>query len=382
MGFLIKESAQSLLTVFAIIALGYLLGRVRIRGVGLGTAAIFLVGLIFGHFGAQAPAVLEIAGLILFITSIGLSAGPGFARNLRANGAAYAVLCLATAASGALICVLIVKLFAVEAPLAVGLMTGSFTTSPGFAAAKEAVSGSADAVTSVAAGYGVAYPVGTVCKVLAVQLIPRWLHADMARERALIAQPKRETEQARGARVRIDPWGLSTFALAVVLGILLGAVTLTLPGGGSFSLGTTGGPLIVGLLMGHIGHVGALDLLPDEKLYGPAKEIGLMLFFSCAGVEGGHAIARILSEYGAALLVYAFALVAVPLAAGFFLFHRVLRLPLLNGLGSMTASMTCTPSLAVLIQTAGTDDVAASYATTYPIALITLVLLVQALVRL
>ena len=44
--------------------------------------------------------------------------------------------------------------------------------------------------------------------------------------------------------------------------------------------------------------------------------------------------------------------------------------------------MTCTPSLAVLIQMAETDDVAAAYATTYPIALITLVLLVQFLVTL
>ena len=79
-------------------------------------------------------------------------------------------------------------------------------------------------------------------------------------------------------------------------------------------------------------------------------------------------------------LLYGFFLVAIPLTAGFFMFRKVLRLPLLNGLGSMTASMTCTPSLAVLIQAAGTDDVASAYATTYPIALITLILLVQALV--
>ena len=44
--------------------------------------------------------------------------------------------------------------------------------------------------------------------------------------------------------------------------------------------------------------------------------------------------------------------------------------------------MTCTPSLAVLIQAAGTDDVAAAYATTYPIALIALVFTVQLLVGL
>ena len=51
MSFVIKEATQSLLTVFAIIALGYLIGAIKIKGIGLGTAAIFLSGLLFGHFG-------------------------------------------------------------------------------------------------------------------------------------------------------------------------------------------------------------------------------------------------------------------------------------------------------------------------------------------
>ena len=137
---------------------------------------------------------------------------------------------------------------------------------------------------------------------------------------------------------------------------------------------------MAGLLIGHIGHIGNVDLRPAPRFYGPAKEIGLILFFSGAGVEGGRGLAEILSAHGASLLLYALLLVVVPLAVGFFIFRRVLKLPLLNGLGSITASMTCTPSLAVLIQTAGTDDVAAAYATTYPIALITLILMVQFLV--
>lgn len=377
-----KETAQSLVTVFSIVVLGYLLGSIRIKGIGLGTAAIFLSGLLFGHFGAQTPAVLQTVGLLLFITSVGLSVGPTFVQRLKRNGRSYVFLCLTVALTGAAVCAAIIRLFGIEAPLAVGIMTGAFTTSPGFATAKEAVSASAEAVSSVAAGYGVSYPVGVVCKVLAVQMIPRWLHADMERERALIALPARTESEETGLRKRVDPYGLFSFAAAVVLGILLGAVTLPLPGGGTFALGTTGGPLIVGLMIGHIGHVGNLDLRPDPKLYGPAKEIGLMLFFSGAGVEGGHGLARIISHYGLSLLIYGFLLVVIPLAVGFFVFHRLLKLPLLNGLGSMTASMTCTPSLAVLIQTAGTDDVAAAYATTYPIALITLVLLVQFLTAL
>ena len=78
MDFVIKESVQEMLTVFAVIALGYLLGAIQIRGIRLGTAAIFLSGLLFGHFGAHTPAALQTVGLLLFISSVGLSAGPGF----------------------------------------------------------------------------------------------------------------------------------------------------------------------------------------------------------------------------------------------------------------------------------------------------------------
>lgn len=383
MTFILKESTAQLMAVFAIIASGYLLGRIRIKGIGLGTAAIFLSGLVFGHFGVQTPVALQTVGLLLFIVSVGLSAGPTFVQRLRANGRSYAALCLTIALAGALVCAAIILIGKVDAPLAVGMMTGAFTTSPGFAAAKEAVAANPDAVSSVAAGYGIIYPVGVVCKVLFIQLIPKLLHADMAYERSLIAvSGSAATGRAKEDTLQIEPWGLFPFALAVILGILLGSVVIPLPGGASFSLGTTGGPLIIALLIGHFGKIGRINLTPDSRLYGPAKEIGLMLFFSGAGVEGGRNLAEILHNYGLTLLLYGFALVAIPLCVGYVMFRRVLKLPLLNGLGSMTASMTCTPSLAVLIQTAGTDDVAAAYATTYPIALIVLVLVVQVLVGL
>ncbi len=382
MDFILKETARSFLTVFSIVALGYLIGAARVKGIGLGTTGIFVVGLLFGHFGAETPAALQTIGFILFITSVGLSAGGTFFQRLKQNGKDYVILCLSIAATGSLICTVIIKLGGVNAPLAVGIMTGAFTTSPGFAAAKEAVSASADAVSSVAAGYGIAYPIGVISKVLAIQLIPRMLHTDMEKERALIALPKSDGSDARKELRRLDPWGLCSFAAAVVLGILLGSVIIDLPGSSSFALGTTGGPLIAGLLIGHLGHLGRIDLRPDPKLYGPAKELGLMLFFSGAGVEGGRGLARILSAYGVSLLFYGLLLVVVPLTVGFLAFYKLLKLPLLNGLGSITASMTCTPSLAMLIQTAGTDDVASAYATTYPIALILLILIVQVLVGL
>ena len=383
MTFVLKEASSQLVNVFAIIAVGYLLGRIRIKGIGLGTAAIFISGLIFGHFGVQTPAILQTLGLILFISSVGLSAGPSFVQRLRANGLSYVILCLTVALSGALVCAAIILIGGIDSPLAVGMMTGAYTTSPGFAAAKEAVAADPNAVSNVAAGYGIIYPIGVVGKVLFIQLVPKLLHADMETERRLIAvQPKAADSSAQKKMFKIEPLGLFSFALTIIFGILVGSIVIPLPGGTGFSLGAAGGPLIAGLLIGHFGRIGRIDLTPDSRLNAPAKEIGLVLFFSGAGVEGGRNLAEILKNYGFTLILYGLALVAIPLFVGYIMFRKVLKLPLLNGLGSMTASMTCTPSLAVLIQTAGTDDVAVAYATTYPVALIVLILLVQLLVGL
>lgn len=77
----------------------------------------------FGHFGVSFPAALQTTGMVLFITSVGVSAGPSFVGNLRRHGAAYVLLCLFTAVSGSLVCVAVIRLAGVETPLAMGLMT-------------------------------------------------------------------------------------------------------------------------------------------------------------------------------------------------------------------------------------------------------------------
>lgn len=70
----------------------------------------------------------------------------------------------------------------------------------------------------------------------------------------------------------------------------------------------------------------------------------------------------------------------VPMIIGYFAAKKIFKLPLLNSLGSITGGMTSTPALGTLIRTAGTDDVTASYAATYPIALLSIVLASQMLI--
>lgn len=379
---ILKEPATTILMIFSIAFFGYMLGRIKICGISLSTSAVFLVGLVFGHFGAEIPSSVQMTGMAIFMASVGLSAGSSFIERMKKNGGAYFVMCLCTAFTGSVICLALIWLAKIEMPVAIGMMTGAFTSSPGFAAAKEAVSASADAMTRVAAGYGIMYPFGALFKVLFVQAIPKMLHADMAYERSLIAIPaKTNVSKEEKQLIDIAPMGFFALVTAIAGGMILGSIVIPIPSFGQFSLGMTGGPLIMGLLLGHFGKIGKVSLKLNPSVINPLKEIGLILFFAGAGAEGGKSLVQILTTYGVVLPLLGLLLIFVPFFLGFLISRKIFKLPLLNGLGAMTASMTCTPSLAALIQTAGTDDVAAAYATTYPIAMINMVIVVQLLAR-
>lgn len=70
----------------------------------------------------------------------------------------------------------------------------------------------------------------------------------------------------------------------------------------------------------------------------------------------------------------------LPMIVGFIIAKNLLKLPLLNNLGSLTGGMTSTPALGTLINMAGTEDIASAYAATYPIALIAVVLASQLII--
>jgi putative transport protein len=80
--------------------------------------------------------------------------------------------------------------------------------------------------------------------------------------------------------------------------------------------------------------------------------------------------------------VYGIIMTIVPLVIGFLFAKYVLKLPLLNNLGSITGGMTSTPALGTLIGVSKTEDVASAYAATYPFALIAVVLASQFIILL
>ncbi len=399
--FNMKAMTLVLFFMFAIIVVGYLIGKISIKGVSLGTAAIFLVALFAGHFKGVAfeeitawqeslPAVndyfklVQNLGLVLFVTSVGLIAGPSFFKNLKKNAKSYVALGAIIIVAGCATCAAITLLVPdMDSAMSVGLLSGALTSTPAFAATQEAIGEASPLYGNIAVGHAIAYPFGVIGVVLFVQIIPKILHADMDAERAkLISVANNNTQQKKSKKLfEMEKFGLGAFSLAIILGLILGSINIPL-GKGSFNLGTTGGPLIVGLLFGHFGKIGRLSLKVDEHLLSIFQELGLVLFLIGAGIDGGAGFVSVLKEYGGWLFLWGALMTIVPLLVGFFVAKYILKLSLFNNLGSICGGMTSTPALGALINTAKTPNVASAYAATYPIALILVVLLSQFLTRL
>ena len=399
--FNMKAMTLVLFFMFAIIVVGYLIGKISIKGVSLGTAAIFLVALFAGHFKGVAfeeitawqeslSAVndyfklVQNLGLVLFVTSVGLIAGPSFFKNLKKNAKSYVALGAIIIVAGCATCAAITLLVPdMDSAMSVGLLSGALTSTPAFAATQEAIGEASPLYGNIAVGHAIAYPFGVIGVVLFVQIIPKILHADMDAERAkLISVANNNTQQKKSKKLfEMEKFGLGAFSLAIILGLILGSINIPL-GKGSFNLGTTGGPLIVGLLFGHFGKIGRLSLKVDEHLLSIFQELGLVLFLIGAGIDGGAGFVSVLKEYGGWLFLWGALMTIVPLLVGFFVAKYILKLSLFNNLGSICGGMTSTPALGALINTAKTPNVASAYAATYPIALILVVLLSQFLTRL
>ena len=388
--------------VFLIAIVGYLLGSIRIKGVTLGHAGIFLAALLFGHFGLANDSLFHTIGLInadqsaiestmsleqslgllFFVTSVGFISGPNFFVNLKKNAKSYVLFALVVVGISALTCCIIILCTNIDSSMSVGILSGALTSTPGFAAAQGVVEHDAALLNEVTVGHAIGYPFGVISKVLFVQLIPKILKVDMQEEIKKMGVIEADASKEKGLSKlkKLDALGVAPFALAIVLGVIVGKISFPLPGGASFSLGNTGGPLLVGLVLGHFGRCGNLSMKINADLLKTLRELGLVLFLIGAGVPGGSGFVAMVNQYGFMLFVYALLMTMIPLILGYIFGRKVLKLCVLNCLGSLTGGMTSTPALGALIETAGTDDVAAAYAATYPVALVLIVLSSQFMV--
>lgn len=152
-----------ILALFAVIGLGYALGRVSIAGFSLGVGAVLFAGLALGAMAPKAapPALVSSIGLVMFLYGIGIQYGRQFFEGLRGPGLRWNLLG-ALGVLGSLAAALALGRAAGVSPAyAVGLFTGSLTSTPALQAALDAAGNGDPAI-----GYSIAYPFGVVGPIL------------------------------------------------------------------------------------------------------------------------------------------------------------------------------------------------------------------------
>ena len=177
---------SSYFALFLIIALGFMLGRIQIKGLSLDVSAVIFIALLFGHFGIIIPKELGNIGLVLFIFTIGIQAGPGFFDSFKSKGKTLIILTLLIVGSACVTGVLFKYLLNIDTPSIVGLIAGALTSTPGLAVAIDSTQSPAASIA-----YGIAYPFGVIGVILFVKLLPKILRKDLEVEaRAIEADRK------------------------------------------------------------------------------------------------------------------------------------------------------------------------------------------------
>ena len=200
---LFKQSPA--LVIFVAIGLGYLIGKVNIRGFELGpTGGVLLVGLLFGHFGFDEHPFLGTIGFILFIYSVGFQAGPRFFNVLLEDGPRYIALSVVVALTGFVVAKLLALTFDLDSGFTAGILAGAMTSTPTLVGAQNALDAgiavlgpgltAEDLRQHLSVGYAITYVFGTIGLILIVKFLPGVLRIDLVGASRQYAQDKGYSE--------------------------------------------------------------------------------------------------------------------------------------------------------------------------------------------
>ena len=192
--FTTQDSIAHIVLLYGIvIAIGIMLGKLKIGGISLGVTFVLFCGIVAGHFGFTGPTpilnFLQDFGLILFVFCIGLQVGPGFFESFKKGGVAL------NGMSILMIFLNIVVMFAcyylfldtsnkTNLPMMIGVLYGAVTNTPGLGAANEALTSvfTDGQIPQIANGYACAYPLGVLGIIGATILIRFITKTDLKKE--------------------------------------------------------------------------------------------------------------------------------------------------------------------------------------------------------
>ncbi len=171
---------------------------------------------------------------------------------------------------------------------------------------------------------------------------------------------------------------LLSFGLGMSLGLLLGVIPVPLPGGLTFQLGSAGGPLVAGLVLGAVRRSGPIVWNIPYSANLTLRQIGLTLFLAAVGLGSGFTFRTMFAANSGVTLLVVGAVIStlIPLVT-LVIGYRWFKMPF-GTLTGMVSSMHTQPAvLGYALESAGDDSPNVGYAMVYPVAMITKILLAQ-----
>lgn len=331
--------------------------------------------------------------LILFIVTVGLLASKDLIAVVKRYGARFVFMGTLTPTFGAVLAMLICHLLpGCSAFEAVGVLTGSQTSSPGLAigletgervalaaataAGMDAEAYAAAMMARIGTAYSLAYPFGVTSSIFGMMLLPRLFKIDKAAE--LKAHRADIAAQSKGVEAPVGK-GLDIRALALVcaLGYVIGSIKVPLGNNGQvFSLGSTGGMIISAVGLGCLAKLGSLNFRSDPKIISGLRDIAVSSYLGMVGLSYGYDAVQAIATSGVYIVLTALLVAPLSVLFAFLLGRYVLKLNWIPLSGAICGSMTSTPGLAAAVDSAECDDPSAGYAACYPFALCSKVVLI------
>lgn len=175
---------------------------------------------------------------------------------------------------------------------------------------------------------------------------------------------------------------LAAIFIGMVLGLLLGAVPIYIPGVDTkVCLGVAGGPIIVGILVGAFGPRFHLVTYTTRSANLMLRGIGLSLFLACLGLSSGSDfLETVMTSDGPLWILTGFLITVVPMLVMAVPAMRVWKLNFGETCGMLAGAMANPIALTFSNDTCKTDDPAVAYATVYPVSMFLRVIIAQLLV--
>lgn len=170
---------------------------------------------------------------------------------------------------------------------------------------------------------------------------------------------------------RLNNPNLLAVFIGISLGMLLGALPITLPGMSSpVKLGIAGGPIIVGILMGAFGPRFHLTTYTTMSANLMLRQLGIIIYLAGLGIDSGvHFFETVFRAEGLLWIGLGFLLTIVPVLIVGFIASQFFKLDYAHNVGMLCGSMANPMALSYANTTVDGDEPSVSYATVYPLSM-------------